>query len=158
MALNYSLGARLSKPNDKNSEKKVYATLQMRELIDIDALAEHMASHNTQFSKGVIKGIVEDTVSCVIEMLKEGNHVELGPLGTLRLTCKSEGVDDAATFNPADNIKRINLRLSPNAIALARLRTGVSYEFVTSRKQQAANRTTKINRVRVRLFQSFQNL
>ena len=53
MALNYSLGARLSKPNDKNSEKKVYATLQMRELIDIDALAEHMASHNTQFSKFV---------------------------------------------------------------------------------------------------------
>ena len=137
MALNYSLGVRLSKPNDKNSEKKVYATLQMRELVDIDALAEHMASHNTQFSKGVIKGIVEDTVSCVVELLKEGNHVQLGPLGTLRLTCKSEGVDDAATFNPTDNIKRINLRLKPDTTTLARIRTGVTYEYMTTRKQQA---------------------
>ena len=151
MALCYSLGVRLSKPNDKNSEKKVYATLQMRELVDIDALAEHMASHNSQFSKGVIKGIVEDTVSCVVEMLKDGNHVELGPLGTLRLTCKSEGVDDASTFNPASNMVRINLRLKPNATTLARIRNGVAYEYVSTRKQQAAARKQEKQALNVKI-------
>ena len=151
MALNYSLGVRLSKPNDKSSEKKVYATLQMRELVDIDALAEHMTQHNSQFSKGVIKGIIEDAVSCVVELLKDGNHVELGPLGKLRLTCKSEGVDDASTFNPSDNIKSISLRLSPDTVTLARIRNGISFEYVTSRKQQAAARKQEKQALNVKI-------
>ena len=151
MALNYSLGVRLSKPNDKNSEKKVYATLQAREVMDIDALAEHMASHNTQFSQGVIKGIVEDAVTCIVELLKEGNHIVLSPLGKIFLTCKSEGVDDASTFSPAANIRRINVRLQADPSVKYRVNQNPRYELVSSRKGQAAQKKAEKQALNVKI-------
>ena len=44
---------------------KYYARPVVTETIGIDKLAEHMASHNTPFSKGAIKGLLTDMVSCV---------------------------------------------------------------------------------------------
>ena len=48
----------------KEAYGKYYARPVVTETIGIDELAEHMASHNTPFSKGAIKGLLTDMVSC----------------------------------------------------------------------------------------------
>ena len=71
MAINYSLSARLSKPNDKNSEKKVYATLQAREVIDKQALALHMAEHTSAFTQGELEGIISEITARMTEIFSQ---------------------------------------------------------------------------------------
>ncbi|MFQ9100189.1 MAG: hypothetical protein ACLR50_15340 [Segatella copri] len=44
---------------------KYYAYPVITQTVGIDGLAEHMASHNTPFSKGAIKGMITDMVSCI---------------------------------------------------------------------------------------------
>ena len=48
---------------------KFYARIVTDQSIDVASLAEHMANHNTPFSRGTIKGILEDAVSCIQELL-----------------------------------------------------------------------------------------
>ena len=60
-------------------------------------------------------------------------------------------MDDASTFNPASNMVRINLRLKPNATTLARIRNGVAYEYVATRKQQAAARKQEKQALNVKI-------
>lgn len=52
--------------NEKNETafKKWYPRVVNEETIGLDELSEHMASHNTPFSKGAIKGILTDAANC----------------------------------------------------------------------------------------------
>ena len=52
---------------------KYYAYPVITQTVGIDGLAEHMASHNTPFSKGAIKGMITDMVSCIKESAKTIN-------------------------------------------------------------------------------------
>ena len=65
----------------KEAYGKYYARPVVTETIGIDELAEHMASHNTPFSKGAIKGLLTDMVSCVKELVLQNKAVN-----TLSLT------------------------------------------------------------------------
>ncbi len=46
---------------------KFFAYPVITQTYGLDELAEHMESHNTPFSKGAIKGMLTDMVSCVRE-------------------------------------------------------------------------------------------
>ena len=64
--------------NEKNETafKKWYPRVVNEETIGLDELSEHMASHNTPFSKGAIKGILTDAVACTRELLLMGKNVK----------------------------------------------------------------------------------
>ena len=59
---------------------KYYAYPVITQTVDIDGLAEHMASHNTPFSKGAIKGMITDMVSCIKELTLQGFAVKIDDL------------------------------------------------------------------------------
>ena len=59
---------------------KYYAYPVITQTVGIDGLAEHMASHNTPFSKGAIKGMITDMVSCVKELTLQGFAVKIDDL------------------------------------------------------------------------------
>lgn len=61
----------------KEAYGKYYARPVVTETIGIDELAEHMASHNTPFSKGAIKGLLTDMVSCVKELVLQNKAVSI---------------------------------------------------------------------------------
>ncbi len=63
----------------KEAYGKYYARPVVTETIGIDKLAEHMASHNT-FSKGAIKGLLTDMVSCVKELVLQNKAVKIDNL------------------------------------------------------------------------------
>ena len=138
MAINYSLAARLSKPNDKNSEKKVYAAAQYQELIGLDELSAHISSHGSPFSKGAIMGLLTDTVGCIRENLLKGNKVQLGDMGAFFVTLSCEGADSAEDFS-SSLIKGVNVRWAASD-EFRTLFNDASFRQVATRELQAQSR------------------
>ena len=98
--------------NEKSSAyQKWFAYPVIEETIELDGLAEHMSNHNTPFSKGAIKGMLTDMVSCIKELLLEGKNVKISDLAIFSLGIKNAG--GAATpddFSVSRNIRGVKLR------------------------------------------------
>ena len=99
------------KNNDANSQNygKAYARVDYKEMYDIDKLAEHMAEHNTPFSKGTIKGILTDMVSCIRELTLNGNTVKIANLAIFKASvqsnpCSRYGVMKASIGNKSTKV------------------------------------------------------
>lgn len=50
--------------------------VQDREL-DFDGFVQHMADHNTTFSRGTIHGVLMDMLDCLQELILDGKSVRL---------------------------------------------------------------------------------
>ena len=86
---------------------KYYAYPVITQTVDIDGLAEHMASHNTPFSKGAIKGMITDMVSCIKELTLQGFAVKIDDLAIFSIGIRNkEGAASEKEFTIA---KTINL-------------------------------------------------
>jgi predicted histone-like DNA-binding protein len=100
---------------NKNMESKAYckwfAYPICKETIDLDSLAAHMASHNTPYSKGAIKGMLTDMVGCIKELLLEGKNVKIADLAIFSLGIKNNGgADKTEDFQVSKHIKGVKLR------------------------------------------------
>ena len=98
-----------------NSKSRAYnkwfAFPVIEQTIDLDALSEHMADHNTPFSKGAIKGILTDMVACIKELLLEGKNVKIADLAIFSIGIKnSGGAEDPDDFTVQQNVKGVKLR------------------------------------------------
>ena len=113
-----------------------YATPQVREKLSTSKFISHVASHNTVFSKGTIKGVLADIASCLREQLLNGNKVQLEGLGTFGITLNSQGAESLEKFT-ATNIKKINVIFTPDT-DLEGLIDDAVFEPVASRVAQAA--------------------
>ena len=81
------------------------------ETIDINGLAAHMASHNTPFSKGAIKGMLTDMVTCVKELASQGFAIKIDDLAIFSIGIKNKvGAKSEKEFNAAKNIEGFKLR------------------------------------------------
>ena len=91
---------------------KWFAFPVIEETIDLDALAEHMSNHNTPYSKGAIKGMLTDMVSCIKELLLEGKNVKIADLAIFSLGIKNSkgGALSEELFTVTKNIKGVKLR------------------------------------------------
>ena len=107
----------------------------MKEKINFAKFCEHLADHNSPFSKGAIMGILTDAVSCLREMMLGGNRVELGDLGTFGVELQTEGARTTDEFTAA-NIKEVNVRWTPGK-SFANLRDDATFQLVPSRAAQA---------------------
>ena len=89
---------------------KYFARIVTDQSLDIDGLATHMADHNTPFSRGTIKGILEDAVGCIKELLLDGKRVQLNNLVSFGLGIEhAEGADTADKFSVQRNVKSVKL-------------------------------------------------
>ena len=90
---------------------KWFAFPVIEETIDLDALAEHMSNHNTPYSKGAIKGMLTDMVSCIKELLLEGKNVKIADLAIFSLGIKNNGgAVCEEVFTVSKHIKGVKLR------------------------------------------------
>ena len=101
---------------NKNSKSaaygKYFAYPVIQETVTLDGLAGHMASHNTPYSKGAIKGMLTDMVSCIKELLLEGKNVKIADLAIFSLGIKNAkgGAPTADDFIVVKHIKGVKLR------------------------------------------------
>ena len=136
--INYSICIMSTKPGTKKAdiqETKAYGTAQVHEVLDMDDFCKHISDHNSPFSKGTVKGILTDAVSCLREMMLAGNKVVLGDLGSFHVELATEGAVTTEDFT-AQNIKDINIRWTPGA-NFKNLRDDAVFNLVPSRKAQA---------------------
>lgn len=98
--------------SESPTNKKWYPRVVPDETIGLDELAEHMASHNTPFSKGAINGILTDAVVCTKELLLLGKNVKYPDLAifSIGLKVKKGGADTKEDFSVAKCITGLKLR------------------------------------------------
>jgi predicted histone-like DNA-binding protein len=94
------------------AQGKYFAYPVIEETVTLDGLAAHMSSHNTPYSKGAIKGMLTDMVSCIKELLLEGKNVKIADLAIFSLGIKNAkgGAASDEDFNVSKNIKGVKLR------------------------------------------------
>lgn len=90
-----------------------YARTGNMPIIELDGLAEHMANHNTPYSKGAIKGVIADMINCVHELILEGNKVKIPNLAIFSLGFHSTPSAERKDFSAAKNIKSVHLQARP---------------------------------------------
>lgn len=103
---------KLYQDNRSNSQfpGKWYARAAINETIGIDGLAAHMASHNSPFSKGTIKGILADMVICIRELTLQGVAVKIEDLAIFSLGIKTKPADSSSKFSAQANVESFYLR------------------------------------------------
>ncbi len=132
---------------------KTYAMAQSRGTMTLRELAEHMAEHNSPFSRGTINGVLEDFAKCVAHLLCDGWIIDMGALGKMYIVVKSRGVVESEidpktgekpVFSAAD-ITSVKPKFAPGE-DLQNLRQKVSlHEVLTLREQVAAKRAKDEN-------------
>ena len=123
-------------PLDETAAPKAYAKAQMRENMSFSDFVNHIASHNGVFSRGTVKGVLSDAVSCIVEQLLNGNKVQLGELGNFWISLSSEGAETQEKFS-SSNIKAVNIVFTPGG-DFENLRDRATFNLVASRVAQAA--------------------
>ena len=110
----------------KNARQAIYGKLfaypVIEETVNEDDLAEHMASHNTPFSQGAIKGMLTDMVQCIHELLLEGKNVKISNLAIFSIGIKNAkgGAENEEDFSVQKNIQGVKLRARATGIMLAK--------------------------------------
>lgn len=88
-----------------------YARPLIEDTVNTEALAKHMANHNTPYSAGLIKGVLTDMIACTKELILDGKNVKLDDLAIFSVGIVSKkGAASAAAFTLADNVKGLKLR------------------------------------------------
>lgn len=85
--------------------QKWYARTVTDESIDTIGLAEHMASHNSPYSEGVIKGVLTDMIKCIKELVLDGKSVKLDDLAIFSCGMRCSPADSASEFSVSGNVK-----------------------------------------------------
>ncbi len=127
----------------KNAKSSVvgrwFAKPVITDTVDLSGLAKHMASHNSPYSSGVIKGLLTDMVTCIKELMLEGKNVKLDDLGIFSLGIKNRkgGAESEDDFTVSENITGVRYRaratgeLAPknlNIVARMKKATVVDYK------------------------------
>lgn len=116
---------------NKNSRNagygKFYPVVDQQKTLSLRGFAEHMASHGSLYSRGVVEGVLNQICECLPEIVAQGVPVKLGSLGTFYPT--AQVVKDAAVtgygemegLNPDTIVKGIRLRFRPDSTKLDNL-------------------------------------
>ena len=95
----------------KEAYNKWFPRVVNEETIGLEELAEHMASHNTPYSKGAILGMLTDAVGCTKELLLLGKNVKFPDLAIFSLGLKVKGgADKKEDWTVAKYIEGLRLR------------------------------------------------
>ena len=95
----------------KEAYNKWFPRVVSDETIGLEELAEHMANHNTPYSKGAILGMLTDAVGCTKELLLLGKNVKFPDLAIFSLGLKVKGgADKKEDWTVAKYIEGLRLR------------------------------------------------
>ena len=135
--INYSIYIASSKPGTKKADikdTKAYGAAQVHDKLTFDQFCNHIAEHNSPFSKGAITGVLTDAVACLKELLLAGNKVSLGDLGTFHCELACKGAATTEDFD-ASYIEAVNVRWTPGK-KFGNLRREAAFQLVPRREDQ----------------------
>ena len=111
--------------SENNGYGKWYARPVVKDTLTLKGFARHIHQHTGAYRTSVIKGVMEEMVDCMVEMIAQGVGVKLDGLGTFYPTFECEGQDSKEEFSIQESLKGIHIRFQPE---------GTKDEELTSRK------------------------
>lgn len=100
-------------PKDPDAKKKWYATAIGSEAQPVKAMTR-AATENTTTAPIEMEASLELLGNYAMQQLLQGHIVKVGDLGTLRITFKSEGVEDITQFNAGTMIREPRILFTPS--------------------------------------------
>ena len=91
--------------------KKWYIRAVQDRTLSFDDFVQHMADHNTTFSRGTIHGVLMDMLDCMQHLLLDGKSVRLGELGLFSVGIESSPAPTAKAWSAARNVKGVHLNV-----------------------------------------------
>ena len=85
--------SKVTETSESEQAGKLYARVSYKQTLDVQAMARHMAEHNTMFSEGSITGILIDFVKCVREQVLMGNTVKIDNLAIFKATVEANALE-----------------------------------------------------------------
>ena len=86
-----------------------FARAASDETLNLEALSEHMHSHNCPYSQGTILGVLRDAVKCTKELLLEGKKVKFDNLALFSVGIKGTGVLNQKEYSVQKNVDGLRL-------------------------------------------------
>lgn len=132
--INYSLKT-LDNPFARVQAPKVYASLQIDEVVSLAQFSKHIAEHGSVYSRADVQAILLLAVDCLKEMLLAGKKVQFGELGSFYNSVKSIGADSTSDFTAANiAVLRANWDRGPE---FRNYRDEATFNYVPTRKNMA---------------------
>ncbi len=100
-------------PQDKSAPKKWYA-VPISESPQSFKETARRATQNTTTGAMELETAIDLLGSYAVEQLQAGHTIRIGNLGTLRITFKSEGVENINDFNASSMIKEPRVIFTPS--------------------------------------------
>ena len=135
MAIPYSLTLCQVRPGKPEQGNKTYPKAQYAQLLNLDAMAEHMTSHDSKYNKGDIMAMATQLTTCIREQLLMGNKVVLGDLGAFYVSLVSDAANNAESFH-TNLIKKVKVKWDPSD-KFSNLINEAQFTFAGSRKVHA---------------------
>ncbi len=101
---------RQSRKNHTTGEVKYYGIAVVDRTMEFDEFIQHMAEHNSPYSRGVIQGVLTDMLDCLKELVLDGKSVRIGDLGLFSAGFSSKGAPTAKEWN-SGLVQRVNLNV-----------------------------------------------
>lgn len=134
-------------PMNENDPHKAYANLQYADTVKLEQLASHILEHGSPYTRDMIVGCTTALIDCIKEFCTSGYKVEVGDLGTFKLSIAQKGAKDLDSFNADTNIEDAWLEYEPSGY-FAGLRDKISFNKVVLRSvQQVAERLYKSGKI-----------
>lgn len=118
-----------TKPGQADAPKKMYAIPVTNNRMTTRTVCK-VATRNTSTSPVEAEATFNLICEGIVHELQQGNSVQLGTLGWLRLSFKSEGVDDITKFDAANMIHSVNLVFTPSKELMIDIKKGLKFENV----------------------------
>lgn len=100
-------------PQDKSAKKKWYAVAIGNDSQDVKTMTR-AATENTTTAPIEMEASLDLLGKYAMQQLLQGHIVKVGDLGTLRISFKSEGVEDITQFNAGSMIKEPRIVFTPS--------------------------------------------
>ena len=116
-------------PQDKAAPAKWYAIPSVVNLLTTRTVCK-VVTRNTTTAPTEAESTFNLVCDGIVHELQQGNSVQLGELGWLRLSFGSEGVEDLTKFDAASMIKNLKVVFSPSKTLLSSIEQGLEFENV----------------------------
>ena len=106
-----------------------YGEAESAEPLSLKGFAKHLSEHGKLATYEMLVLVLQNIVSCMKELITQGQPVKLDGLGIFYPTIEGTGADSVLEYLPAVNIKGVHLRFKPE---------GTKDEDITSRSLKDA--------------------
>lgn len=90
---------------------KWYARAVQDRVVEFDDFVEHIAHHNSTFSRGTVNGVMMDALDCLKELVLDGKSVRLADLGLFSVGINTKPASTPKTFTVDKNVAGVHLNV-----------------------------------------------